>query len=140
VADREIKKVIIPKSSLTNVTNDNKYLVRYRIVSDDKNRVSAWSPVFSLNAKPPTPVDSKYIQSPDIVTVVWEDEESRPEYDIFVKFDNDDYFYHGSSSVHTYSFINQATESFRYAIQVSGISKTRSVALEIYESEIIPLV
>ena len=140
MADRGIKKVVIPKTSLTDVTPDNKYLVRYRIVSEDKNRVSAWSPVFSLNAKPPIAVEAEYSISGKIVTLVWGDEESRPQYDIFVKFDNQAYFYHGTSSVHTYTFINNAENSFKFAIQVSGIAKIRSEALEIYESEIIPLV
>jgi len=31
MADRGIKKVVIPKSTLPNVTPDNKYFVRYRI-------------------------------------------------------------------------------------------------------------
>lgn len=140
MADSGIKKVVIPKTSLIDVTSENQYLIRYRIVSDDKNRVSAWSPVFSLNAKDPQPVDAEYSISGRVVTLVWDDEESRPQYDIFVKFDNDDYFYHGTSSVHTYTFINNAEDSFRFAIQASGISKTRSINLEIYESEEIPLV
>lgn len=140
MADSGIKKVVIPKTSLIDVTSDNQYLIRYRIVSDDKNRVSAWSPVFSLNANDPQPVDAEYSISGRVVTLVWDDEESRPQYDIFVKFDNDNYFYHGTSSVHTYTFINNAEDSFRFAIQTSGISKTRSINLEIYESEEIPLV
>jgi hypothetical protein len=140
VADAGIKKVVIPKSSLTDVTSENKYLVRYRIVSDDKNRVSSWSSVFSLNAKPPQTVDAEYSINGRVVTLVWGDEESRPQYDIFVKFDSESYFYHGTSSVHTYTFINNAEDSFRFAIQVSGIAKTRSEALEIYESGVIPLV
>ncbi len=140
MSDKGIKKVVIPKSSLTDVTADNRYLIRYRIISDDKNRVSAWSPVFALNAKLPQPVEAEYSISGKVVTLVWGDEESRPQYDIFVKFDNQEYVYHGTSSVHTYTFINNAESSFKFAIQVSGISKIRSDALEIYESGTIPLV
>lgn len=140
MSDKGIKKVVIPKSSLTDVTADNRYLIRYRIISDDKNRVSAWSPVFALNAKLPQPVEAEYSISGKVVTLVWGDEESRPQYDIFVKFDNQEYVYHGTSSVHTYTFINNAESSFKFAIQVSGISKIRSDALEIYESGTISLV
>lgn len=43
------KKVSIPLSSLPPMTTDNKYLVRYRIVSDDKNRTSQWSPTYKIN-------------------------------------------------------------------------------------------
>jgi len=140
MSDSGIKKVVIPKSSLVELTSDNKYLIRYRIVSDDRNRVSAWSPVFSLNAKEPQEINAEFSISGKLVTLVWEDEENRPQYDIFVKFDSQDYFYHGPSSVRTYTFINNAEDSFRFAIQASGISKTRNFNLELYESEEIPLV
>lgn len=140
MTDSGIKKVVIPKASLVDLTSDNKYLIRYRIVSEDKNRVSAWSPVFSLDARDPGTVDADYSINGRVVTLVWDDEESRPQYDIFVKFDSQDYVFHGTSSIHTYNFINYAEDSFRFAIQVSGINKVRSDKLEIYESEEIPLV
>jgi hypothetical protein len=140
VADPGIKKVIIQNKVLGDVTTDNKYLLRYRIVSDDKNRVSAWSPVFSLNAKTPQPVSVENLMIGKVVTLVWDDEENRPQYDIFVKFDNQEYFYHGTSFVQTYTFIHKAENSFRFAIQLSGIAKIRNEVLEIYESEDIPLV
>lgn len=140
MADQGIKKVVIPKSSLPAVTSDNKYLVRYRIVSEDRNRVSGWSPVFQLNAKAVQPVDGDWSINGRVITLVWGDEEDRPSYDIFVKFDNGPYTYHGTSTVHTYSLIKTGTTSFQFAIQVSSISKTRSTALEIYESNSISLV
>lgn len=140
MADQGIRKVIIPKSSLPAVTNDNKHLVRYRIVSEDRNRVSGWSPIFQLDAKPVETVDGDWSVSGRVITLVWGDEEARPQYDIFVKFDGGQYVYHGTSSIHTYSLISTGTTSFQFAIQVAGISKTRSSALEIYESEVIPLV
>lgn len=43
------KKVSISLSSLPPMTTDNKYLVRYRIVSDDKNRTSQWSPTYKIS-------------------------------------------------------------------------------------------
>ena len=44
------KKVAIPISELPPLTADGKYLVRYRVSSDDKNRVSAWSPTYKVLA------------------------------------------------------------------------------------------
>lgn len=140
MADQGIKKVIIPKNSLPAVTNENKHLIRYRIVTEDRNRVSGWSPVFQLNAKPVQTVDADWSINGRVITLVWGDEESRPQYDVFVKFDNNEYLYHGTSAIHTYSFISTGTTSFQFAIQVSGISKTRSQSLEIYESSVISLV
>jgi hypothetical protein len=43
-----IKKVTIPVKDLPSMTIDNKYLVRYRVVSDDRNRISQWSPLYTI--------------------------------------------------------------------------------------------
>jgi hypothetical protein len=43
------KKVVIPKSSLNNIIAGQSIVyVRYRLVSEDRNRVSAWTPIFSI--------------------------------------------------------------------------------------------
>ena len=75
-----------------------------------------------------------------ISTVVWGDEVNRPKYDIFVKFDGGSYVYHGTSPIHTYSFINTGSTSVQVAIQVEGINKERNVDLGIYESGVVSLV
>jgi hypothetical protein len=47
--DAGIKKVTIFKNELPAVNANNvSYSVRYRIVSEDKNRFSAWSPIFGI--------------------------------------------------------------------------------------------
>jgi hypothetical protein len=49
--DLNIKKNIVLKQNLPNLIGNNtdlKYEIRYRIVSEDKNRVSHWSPINSL--------------------------------------------------------------------------------------------
>lgn len=44
------KKIIVPKNQLPVLrTQAEAYLVKFRIVSEDKNRFSYWSPVFKLN-------------------------------------------------------------------------------------------
>lgn len=51
--DSNIKKNIVLKQNLPNLIGDNtnlKYEIRYRIVSEDKNRVSHWSPINSLTS------------------------------------------------------------------------------------------
>ena len=48
--DAGIKKLIIPKNQLPPVNDDNEYVLRYRIISDDKNRSSHYSPIFSVPA------------------------------------------------------------------------------------------
>ena len=43
------KKAIISKNDLNNIIYDQSTVyIRYRLVSEDKNRFSAWTPIFSL--------------------------------------------------------------------------------------------
>jgi hypothetical protein len=49
VADQGIKKAIILSENLPNTLQPiNKYVVRYRIVSEDRNRRSHWSPIYYI--------------------------------------------------------------------------------------------
>jgi hypothetical protein len=48
MADTNIKKLRILKSSLPPVDHDTeKYNVRYRVISEDRNRTSHWSPIYN---------------------------------------------------------------------------------------------
>jgi hypothetical protein len=114
------------------------YLTRHRIVSEDKNRYSYWSqliavPVFNLDNLPTT-VNGNIAINGNAATIVWGDEENRPSYDIFVSFDGNDFFYHGSSQIHNYSMlVTMATSNVDVAIQVASINKKRSEILTICE-------
>jgi hypothetical protein len=58
-----IKKVIIKNKTLPPVTFDNNslfYSVRYRVISEDKNRVSQWSPTYKLQAPTTTSAGLPY--------------------------------------------------------------------------------
>jgi hypothetical protein len=140
MSDAGIKKLTIPKSQLPPVGDNNEYSIRYRIISEDKNRYSHWSPIFLATAPEVEEVDGELIVSGNTSTVIWGDENTRPKYDIFVKFDGGSYAYHGTSPIHTYSFINTGTINVRVAIQVEGINKVRNAELTIFESSIVSLV
>lgn len=114
------------------------YLTRYRIVSEDRNRFSAWSPVKSLVAfdaqNLPQTVDGDIALLGNTIMITWDDAEDRPAYDIFVSFDGGEYFYHGTSPIHTYSIINNVNAvSVDVAIQIESINKDRSDVLTICE-------
>jgi hypothetical protein len=140
MANPLIKKITILKNQLPPVGDNNNYLLRYRIISDDKNRSSHWSSIYSVDALEISVVDGQVIQNGNTLSVIWGDENNRPKYDIFVKFDGGNYFYHGTSPIHTYSFINTGTTNVRVAIQVEGINKKRNAELTIFESNIVNLV
>jgi hypothetical protein len=44
------KKLIVPKENFQDMNvYDPQYQIRYRLISDDRNRVSAWTPIFSVD-------------------------------------------------------------------------------------------
>ena len=136
------RKAIIDKNELPPLIKLEKdsygYLTRYRIMSEDRNRFSHWSPIFAAPAfnlqNLPGQVDGTINIIGNAITVVWDDEVDRPRYDVFIKFDDGEYFYHGTSPIHTYSIINTvgATE-ISAAIQIESVNKERSEVLTICE-------
>ena len=137
MADSGIKKAIIKKALLPAIDSNNiGYIFRYRVVSEDKNRTSQWSPVNIVADNSIANVNGALQISQTITTVVWGDELLRPKYDIFVGFDNATPIYHGTSPIHTYSFLNTGTTNVRVIVQVEASQKELHPSLEIYDSGI----
>ena len=136
-----VKKAIVPKESLPPVDSETAgYVVRYRIISEDKNRTSHWSPTFVTNAVPTETVIGALSITSSIITAVWDDELNRPAYDIFVKFDAGSFFYHGTSPIHTYSFLNTGTTSVHVKVQIASSVKKVKESLVIFDSGVESLV
>ena len=85
-----VKKAVLPSASLPPVNAENKYAYRYRIVSEDRNRTSAWSPIKIIDAPDvvllDTEDDGAVTISGNSVTATWSDENNRPKYDVFTRF------------------------------------------------------
>jgi len=133
------QKVRIPRTDLPEVSrlSDGSYgyIVRYRIISEDQNRFSHWSPIRELTMPPAIPIDGDVVVNGSIVQAVWGDEEDRPNYDVFVKFDDGEYFYHGTTPTHQYSWLAPYDSlTVKVAIQISSTEKERSEFLTIFES------
>ena len=111
------------------------YVVRYRIISEDQNRYSHWSPIREIPVTFLQPVAGDVAVNGSIVQCVWGDEEARPNYDVFVKFDDGEYFYHGTTPTHQYSFLTEPASTVRVAIQISSIEKQRAEGITIFESD-----
>jgi hypothetical protein len=47
--NEEIQEVSVSELELPELAPGEQYLVRYRIVSEDRNRSSAWSPITRLD-------------------------------------------------------------------------------------------
>lgn len=132
---RVLKKDLPPVIKLGE--NSFGYLVRHRVISEDRNRFSAWAPVAKVPAfdldNIPTVVDGSLSIVGDSVTAVWGDTLDRPSYDVFVSYDEGASFeYHGTSPIHSYSFLKptEAT-SIRVVIQIESINKEREDVLTV---------
>lgn len=70
MADNEIlKKVRILRKDLPNATIDGKYVLRYRVVSEDKLKTSQWSPLHTITAKTTT----ELVGTNDVTAVYYSD-------------------------------------------------------------------
>lgn len=128
MADAGIKKVIIPKESLPAISGENQsYILRYRIVSDDKNRYSHWSPQYKVAKDPATQINYSLNvnQSNDTFTLIWEPLDIST-FDIYIKIDNNDWIYSTSITGTTYSaLINPLWSHIQIAVQIPTYPKKR---------------
>ncbi len=129
MADSGIKKVVIPKASLPAISGESQgYIVRYRIVSDDKNRYSHWSPQYKLGVTAQETINHSLSvnQSNDTFTVIWDSVSGVSTYDIYIKINTDDWKYVTSQSSTTYSgLINSAWTHIQIAVQVPTYPQKR---------------
>ena len=94
MADPGIKKVTIPRVELPAVNaTSSSYNIRYRIVSEDRNRFSEWSPIVQLAAPAISLLTySVSVNNTDlIITAVWNPNPSLAltSYDVFVRWIGD---------------------------------------------------
>jgi hypothetical protein len=137
--DSGIKKVIIPKASLPQRSGENQnYAVRFRIVSEDKNRSSHWSVKYTLALTDVIGIDYRVAvdQTHDTITTVWTPPTgTRSEFDIYVKWDNDPWQF--VSTVFTTShatIIKTGAQYFKIAVQVPTFPKQRYDGSTLFES------
>ena len=107
-----VKKATIKASSLPLVSPDNTYIVRYRIVSQDQNRYSHWSPIYNIDS---LPVDQNEIEGSISysagnrqVSIGWTNEVNPP-YDIFLRVDNGEWRYLATTSSTSYQYYVRET-------------------------------
>lgn len=135
MADINIKKTRILKSSLPPIDYDTlKYNARYRIISEDRNRTSHFSPIYNSDGAGVVGTSGALSITQEIITAVWGDENLHPSYDVFVSFDGGAFFWHGTSTVHSYSFLNEGTATVHVKVQLASSKKEIKVGLGIFDS------
>jgi hypothetical protein len=142
MSDKGIKNVIVKKELLGKVTSSNSRVVRFRIVSEDKNRKSAWSKIFITGSE-------AFVAGPGVVNALgnpilvnWSTSQTSVQipYDVFIGFDGSGPEYVETALSKSYSFIKTGTESVRVVIQISSINPRLSDSLEVYDSGTVSLV
>ena len=135
MADAGIKKIIIKKNNLPPIGPNNNLMVRYRVVSEDKNRFSHWSPRYNLISQIPTSVNGAIEVTSKTINITWtdiSDNKNKSAYDIFAKIDSGSFIYYGTTYSNNFSFLNSGGNSVTVAIQIESYKKERNAALTIY--------
>ena len=157
MVDKGIKKIKILKKNLPPVNSENKHVLRYRVVSDDLNRTSAWSKIYYVDSVPINGLTAEITKNAVTVSPVagtisvrTADFYGRAKLDIFIKYGSNSYSYHGTTNetilsggttTTTYTFANTASAAttLRIAVQPEGITKERITALTLHESSVISI-
>jgi len=138
MADSKIKKVVIKKEDLPAFNGTTqKYSVRYRVISEDKNRSSHWSPYYSVSTLTPEQLQCSVTVNLNVVSMVWKQPivSVIKEYDIYFKLDGADWAYISSSSSTQFStLIADAVSTLRVAIQLPTYPKQYFPAAALFTS------
>jgi hypothetical protein len=135
MVDAGIKKTRIKREDLPLINTDTEgYILRYRILSEDKNRTSHWSPFYNTDAVSVDGASGALSITQTIIMAVWGDENNHPSYDVFVSFDGDPFYWHGTSTVHSYSFLNEGTTTVHVKVQLASSKKQIKAGLGIFDS------
>lgn len=132
------KKVTIVKNDSPPLSPNGKYLIRYRIISEDKNRTSHWSPIYKLDVSNLiTAVTGDVLVNQSLITIAWEKSSLKTSYDVFVKFNFD--IEHKSLTDNVASIVTKNLTNIAVGniITVSGIDSTFNGVHEVIE--VLPL-
>lgn len=149
MADANIKKVIIPKSELPAISSSNfSYNVRFRIVSEDKNRLSHWSSIYNIDAQAQVPsVNLSYswvketANTSSGTTIALRLNWQIPttlginSFDIFVKRNSGSYSYYGTAYTNTYVVLRENSEtSITILVQTPTYPKEVTASAKLFET------
>lgn len=153
MADKNIKKVILPSDRLLSANVEPgslvaKYLVRYRIISEDKSRTSAWSPKYAVEARTvqgiigSSVVPYTVFSNGDRLTLSWTTPSSLsvPTFDIYVSWSVDDstwteYAFAGIASTESFTLAVESGQKYvKFWTQITTFPKNKSDAAKLFET------
>jgi hypothetical protein len=154
VSNPIVKKVIIKKQDLPAFSGElQSYLVRYRVVSEDRNRTSHWSPRYKVNVEPEinreTVPPEAWIshsvalsENKQVITIVWTPPANlKPDFDLYVKWGSDAFKHVASIQTSSYTIqVPSGYNTVEFAVQVATFPKQRFTKATLFESNPLSLV
>lgn len=150
MADANIKKVVINKSDLPPIDGTNfSYNLRYRLISEDKNRTSHWSRIYNIDATSQAPgtffsytyvkelVNTGPSTTNTAIRLNWlvPTDYVGSTFDIFVKRDAGAYSYYATSFTNTYVILRESTEtSITILVQMPTYPKVITTSAKLFET------
>jgi hypothetical protein len=137
MATSKVKRVVIKKEDLPAYSGDNQsYILRYRVISEDRNRSSQWSPQYRLPIPSQTQIEYAITANPTtkMINLVWGTSEAS-KFDVYIKWDSSPYIYAGSVNTSMYAcLIKNGASSVKIAVQVPTFPKQRFTSATLFET------
>ena len=139
-------RVVIPKKDLPPISaQDDGYNIRLRLVSQDRNRSSFWTPLYSIAAQASASVTGIVhivnTGSGKVIDLIWGDPQSDREYDIYMCWNPpvspqpSDWTYIATTTLNNYRVVPPGTATdFIARLQISTYPKGYSANHLLYES------
>lgn len=149
MADANIKKITILKSDLPPIDGTNfSYNLRYRLISEDKNRTSHWSKIYNIDATSQAPgtyftysyvkeIVNTGIGTTTAIRLSWivPTNYSGTTFDIFVKRNSGAYTYYGTSYTNNYVVSKESTDSsITILVQMPTYPKEVTASAKLFET------
>lgn len=139
-------KVIIKKEDLPPISVDDiGYNLRIRLISQDRNRSSFWTPLVTIEVPAVSTINyaiKKDSSGTKTFNVMWEDTQNNKEYDIYVKWymsaedPNAVWAYKGSTLSNNYSLIDPGAHSYQVSVQATTYPKMYSSRYSLFTSPV----
>ena len=149
----------VPVENLPNPNINGRHLFRFKILSEDRNRVSQYSPLFTVESKGQIyPLEASPVLSisASVVSVYWEtpsiynvsasaigasvqhtheSEWKIHPADIFVSWDGNDFIYYGRTNDSEISILRPSgVSNIRVVCQVASYPPTKNKIFEIFDT------
>jgi hypothetical protein len=147
-------RVVVPVDQLPPTSSSAQHVVRFRIISEDRNRISDWSPIFvleSIGQIPSASVSYKLVETgstPKILTLVWDGDYvsyhknlDSNQHDVFVSWNQGQYEYLGrevgnSFQVKAPSGVNRA----QFFVQMASYNSLHPPSIEPVKNDLLKIV